>query len=169
MGALEFLTQDVEQIWTTLIDACNGFNELIQLAMLGTVRHLWLAGARFAFNCYRHLAQLLIRQIGEPPVTILSRERVTQGDPPSMVLYGITLVPFAEELRPADSGLLSPFYADDVAFNGLAKKSAQLLKLLTEKGPERGYFPELAKSFFISDTPGQEEATRREFSAEGLV
>ena len=47
-----------------------------------------------------------------------------------MVLYGITLVPLAEELRAADSGLLSPFYADDVAFEGLARRSAQLLKLL---------------------------------------
>ena len=31
-----------------------------------------------------------------------------------MVLYGITLIPLAEELRAADPGLLSPFYADDV-------------------------------------------------------
>ena len=64
--------------------------------------------------------QLLLRQPGEPPVTILSREVVTQGDPLSMVLYGIPLVPQAEELRAADPGLLSPFYADDVAFDGSA-------------------------------------------------
>ena len=37
------------------------------------------------------------------------------------------------------------------------------------RGPDRGYFPEPAKSLFISDTPGQEEATKREFSAEGLI
>ena len=35
---------------------------------------------------------------GELPVTILSRQGVTQGDPLSMVLYGITLAPLAEEL-----------------------------------------------------------------------
>ena len=45
-----------------------------------------------------------------------------------MVLYGITLVPLAQELRAADSGLLSPFYVDDVAFDGSARRSAQLLK-----------------------------------------
>ena len=38
-----------------------------------------------------------------------------------MVLYGITLVPLAEELRSADLGLLFPFYADDAAFDGLAR------------------------------------------------
>ena len=75
---------------------------------------------RFASNCYRHWEQLLLRQPGEPSVTILSREGDTQGDPLSMVLYGITLVPLAEDLRAADLGILSLFYADDAAFDGLA-------------------------------------------------
>ena len=38
-----------------------------------------------------------------------------------------------------------------------------------KRGPDRGYFPEPAKSIFISCTPGQEEAARGVFSAEGLV
>ena len=108
LGALEFLTQEAEPSGTTLIDARNGFNELSCLAMLWTVQHRWPAGARFAFNFYRHWAQILLRQPGEPPVTILSRESVTLSDPLSMVLYGITLVPLAEELRAADLGLLPP-------------------------------------------------------------
>ena len=62
--------------------------------------------------------QLLLHQPGEPSFIILSREGVTQGDPLSMVLYGITLVPLAEELRAVDSGLLYPFYEDDAAFDG---------------------------------------------------
>ena len=85
-----------------------------------------------------------------------------------MVLYGITLVPLAEELRAADPGLLSLFYADGAAFDGYVQHSAQLLKLLTKRGPDRGYFPDPAKSLFISDTPGQEEAVKQEFSKEGL-
>ena len=89
----EFLTQDAEPSGTTLVDARNGFNDLSRLAMLWAVQHRWPARARFAFNCYKHWAQLLLRQPGEPPVTILSREGVTQGDPLSMVLYRITLVP----------------------------------------------------------------------------
>ena len=86
-----------------------------------------------------------------------------------MVLYGITLAPLAVELRATYPGILSPFYTDDVAFDGSARRSAQLLKLLMDRGPDRKYFIETAKSHFIVDTPGQEEAARREFAAEGLV
>ena len=70
-----------------------------------------------------------------------------------MVLYGITLFPLAEKLRAADLVLLSPFYADDEAFNSSTRRSAQLLKMLIERGPDQGYLPKLAKSLFISDTP----------------
>ena len=71
-----------------------------------------------------------------------------------MVLYRITLVPLAEELQAVDPGLLSPFYADDAAFDSLERRSAQLLKLLMKRGPDRRYFPKPAKSLFISDIPG---------------
>ena len=77
--------------------------------------------------------------------------------------------PLAEELGTADLGLLSPFNADDAAFNSLACQSAQLLELLLERRTGLGYLPEPAKSLFISDTPGQGEAERREFAAEGLL
>ena len=120
LGAPEFLTQDAELSGTTLVDDRNGFNELRHLAMLWTVRNRWPTGARFAFNCYMHLAQLLLHHPVELPVTILSQERVTHGDPLLMVLYGITLVPLAEEVRAANPGILSPFYADDTTFNSLA-------------------------------------------------
>ena len=38
-----------------------------------------------------------------------------------------------------------------------------------KRGPYRGYFPELSKSLFISDTPGQEEVVKREFAVEGIT
>ena len=38
-----------------------------------------------------------------------------------------------------------------------------------KREPDRGYFPESAKSLFISVTPGQEEAAKRHFVVEGLV
>ena len=86
-----------------------------------------------------------------------------------MVLYGTTLVPQAKEFRAVHPGLLSPFYADDTDFDGSARRSSQLLKLLMKRIPDRGYFPEPAKSLFISENPGQEEAAKREFSVEGLT
>ena len=72
-------------------------------------------------------------------------------------------------MKNGGSGLLFPFYADNAAFDGLAQRSAQLLKLLMKRGPEWGYLPEPDKYLFISDTPGKEEAARREFSVEGLT
>ena len=54
-----------------------------------------------------------------------------------MVLYGITLVPLAEELRAADMGLLLPFNADDAAFDGSEQRSAHLLNLLMKRGTDR--------------------------------
>ena len=46
---------------------------------------------------------------------------------------------------------------------------AQLLNLLMKRVPDQVYFPEPAKSLFMLDTPGQEEATKRECEAEGLA
>ena len=86
-----------------------------------------------------------------------------------MVLYRITPVPLAEELRAADPGLLSLFYADNAAFDSLARRSAQLLNLLMKRSPDQGYFPELAKSLFILDNPGQEAGDKRKLAAEGLT
>ena len=68
-----------------------------------------------------------------------------------------------------DRGLLSPFYYDDAAFDGSERRSAQILKMLMKRGTGREYFSEPDKSFSISDTPGQEEATKIYFAAEGLV
>ena len=50
LEATGILTQDAEPGGTTLVDACNGFNELSCMEMLWTVRHRWLTGAKFAFN-----------------------------------------------------------------------------------------------------------------------
>ena len=81
LEATGILTHDVEPGGITLVDAHNGFDELIRLAMLWTVRHCCPEGGRFALNCYRHWVQLLLRRPGDAPLIILSREGVTQGDP----------------------------------------------------------------------------------------
>ena len=138
-----------------LVDARNGFNDLSRLTMMWTVWHSWPAGARFTFNCYMHWAQLILFQMGEPPVTILSREGLTEGYSISMVLYGMTLFPLAEDLRVVDPGLLSTLYADDAVFDGSAQQSAHLLNMLLKRGAERGYFTKPAKYLFISDTWGK--------------
>ena len=84
-----------------LVDAANGFNSLSTMGMLWTVRHRCPKLARFAFNCYRHQARLVCRRPGQDALILQSREGVTQGDPLSMALYGIALLPLAEMLRKA--------------------------------------------------------------------
>ena len=73
-----------------------------------------------------------------------------------MVLYGINLFPLVEELRDANPTILSPFYADDVAFDGSERQSVN-------RGTDQGYFPDPAKSPFIADKPEEKEAVRQEF------
>ena len=85
-----------------------------------------------------------------------------------MVLYWITLVPFEEEFQAEDPGFIAPFYADDASFDGLVRQSAQILKLLLERGSDWGYFPELAKLLFMEDLPDQEDTEKRECESEGL-
>ena len=86
-----------------------------------------------------------------------------------MVFYEIILIPLVEELRAADPGLLYPFYKENAVFDGSEQCSSQLLKLLMNRGLVWEYFPEPAKSLFISDTLGQEEAGKRGFVVEGLA
>ena len=81
LEATGLLTQDADPGGTTLVDERNSFNELISLVMLRMVRHHWAAGARFAFNCYTHWEQILLRQTRYAPVILLSREGVTQCKP----------------------------------------------------------------------------------------
>ena len=58
-----------------------------------------------------------------------------------MILNDINLFRLANELGAADLGIVSPFYTDDAAFDGSARRSAQLLKLLMDSGMDQGLLP----------------------------
>ena len=132
-----------------MVDAYNGFNELSRKAMLWTVRHRWASGSRLVFNCYRHAAMLVLRRRTGPAETILSQEGVTQGDPLSMVVYGLTLVPLAELVRREVPGLAQAWYADDAALAGALDLIGLATGLIVRHGPARGYYMEPAKSILV--------------------
>ena len=46
--------------------------------------------------------------------------------------------PPAEERRASDPGIFNPFYADEAAFDGLTRRSAQMMKLLLAQGVDWG-------------------------------
>ena len=96
-----------------LIDAKNAFNEQCRTMMLWIVRHEWPAGARFTFNCYKHWGILMIRNSDGTGTFIFSKEGVTQGDPLSMFVYGIGLLPLIRILN-----VSFPGYADDAGAGG---------------------------------------------------
>jgi len=141
-----------------LVDARNGFNELGRKAMLWTVRHRWAAGARFAFNCYRHQAQLVMRSPGSEATVLRSMEGVTQGDPLSMYLYGLALLPLSESLRRAVPAVRQLWYADDLAMVGEAAAIATCMRTLQDLGPKYGYFPEPEKSILVCRPETREAA-----------
>ena len=132
-----------------LVDAANGFNNLSRYSMLWTVRHRCSRLSRLAFNCYRHALRLVCRQPGSAATILLSREGVTQGDPLSMALYGIALLPLAETLRSECGEVLQPWYADDAAMQGTPRAVSECFTLLCRLGPMHGYFPEPEKSYAI--------------------
>ena len=79
-----------EYWWFILIDAQNAFNEDNRNAMIWSVWHEWPCCKQFTFNYYRHWATLVVRDSEDGSGKFLhSKERVTQGDPLSMITYGI--------------------------------------------------------------------------------
>ena len=58
------------------------------------------------------------------------RERVTQGDSLSMVLYGISFLSWAEAMSAEDLGVLQPWYMDDTEIMGTSRQKTKLLRSL---------------------------------------
>ena len=85
-----------------------------------------------------------------------------------MVIYEITFLPLEEDLHAVYLVLLTPFYVDNVAFDGSEHSSANLLKILMERGLYQGHFLNRDKLLFIADMPDQEEAAKSEFVVESL-
>ena len=149
--ATGILTQEADPGGTMILHAHIGFNELNRLSMLWKVHYHWMAGAMYAFNCCKHWAYLILHNMGIPLVKLLSQEGVTQIDPLSVVLYGITLFFLVEDLQAADLGIIIPFYVDNAVFDKSARRSAHLWKLLLEKWQDWEFPHNPAKSMFIAD------------------
>ena len=115
------------------MDARNAFNEMDRSLMLWTIRHEWPQGARFTFNCYRHWAILFVRGQDGHGIFVHSKIGVTQGDPLSMVAYGVGLLPLIKHLIAKFPDLFQPWYADDAAaVQALETLDAFFCELLAE-------------------------------------
>jgi hypothetical protein len=160
---------EIEAEGASLFDARNGFNELHRYHMLWQVRHRWAKGSRFAFNCYRHFNQVIVRRgNGRKAFIILSEEGLSQGDPLAMILYGVALLPLVEGLRQAVPEATTPWFADDSAAIGNMHKCAKCLEYLSEHGPTYGYYIEPEKTHVICKEEEEPEA-KAAFLSRGLV
>jgi hypothetical protein len=124
-----------------LIDAKNAFNEMNRTVMLWTVRHEWPAGARFTFNCYKHWGTLMIRNNDGTATFLSSKEGVTQGDPLSMFVYGIGLLPLIRILKVSFPEMDQTWYADDAGTGDSFDPIKAHFRMLEEIGPIYGYYP----------------------------
>jgi hypothetical protein len=159
---------EMKAMGLSMFDARNGFNELNRYQMLWNVRHKWPKGSRFAFNCYRHFNLVIVRKgNAQPAHVIVHQEGLSQGDPLSMILYGVALLPLAERLRRAVPEAVIPMYADDAAGVGRFDHSAKCLDFLMEEGPYYGYFPEAEKTRVICSLADEPEA-RAAFLSRGI-
>ena len=78
---------------------------------------------------------------------LYSRDGVIQGDPLSMLLYAIGLLPLIRSLD--DLKRVESWYADDSACVAQLSDLQSWFKKLSDMGPKYGYFPEARKSVLV--------------------
>ena len=70
-------------------------------------------------------------------------------------LYGVEILPLIRKLKELHIHCVQPWYADDMAMHGHVNDITDIMHLLLKEGPQRGYFPEPAKSICICDLQTQ--------------
>lgn len=138
-----------------LVDAANAFNSVNRIEALYQARVRWPRCSRYLYNTYCGSSALIIQ--GEDRI-LYSKEGVTQGDPLSMLLYGIALLPLIEKLNGAGN-VIQNWYADDASANGTLHDIKLWFERLMKDGPALGYFPEPHKSYLVVSPEYQEKAT----------
>ena len=78
-----------------------------------------------------------------------SKKSVTQGNPLSMITYGIGVLPLIRDLRRAHPRLTQPCYADDAGAGGKFGEIMAHFRDLQLRGTARGYYPEPTKSILV--------------------
>ena len=129
-----------------LVDTKSGFNEIHRVGMLRTVRNLWPSGARFVFNCY-HWSSLVLRNGNGTASFMHSREGVMQGEPLTMISYGIGILPLIKNLKQETPDVTQPWYTDNSGALGTFARLETYFDLLTRQGPGRGYHPNCPKAY----------------------
>ena len=153
---IDGLVHSVQALWdenlTTenwvflLVDAKNAFNDINRVRMMWIFRHLWLSGARFVFNFYRHWSSLVLWNGDGTASFIHSKEGVTHRDPLAMIVYGIGILPLINNLKREIPDVTQPCYADNSGALGTFVILETCFDLLTCQGLVQGYYTKPSKS-----------------------
>ena len=128
-----------------LVDVKNAFNSLNQVAALWNARVLWPRCSRFLFNTYRGYAALFLQRSSD---YLLSKEGITQGDPLSMMLYAVAILPLIHSLKNPKRWIQN-WYADDSACVATLPSLHAWFSQLSSSSPDFGYFPQPAKTVLM--------------------
>ena len=128
-----------------LVNARNAFNSVNRLAALWNARILWPRCSRFLFNTYHGYARLFVQ--GSDQV-LLSKEGVTQGDPLSMMIYTVALLPLIHSLEDSHRWIQN-WYAEDSSCIGELSSVRRWFDQLLSEGPAYGLFPEPSKTVLV--------------------
>ena len=132
-----------------LVDANNAFNEINRVRMIWTVRHLWPSGTIFFFKCYCNWSSLVLRNGNGTAIILHSREGVMQGDPNTIIAYGIRILPIIKNLKREITDTTNPWYDDYDGALGTFARLETYFDSLTRQGPGQGYQPDPTNSVLI--------------------
>ena len=128
-----------------LVDVTNAFNSVNRVVALCNARVLWPRFSRYLFNTYQGYASLLLQDGSK---SLLSKEGVTQGDPLSMMLYAVAVLPLIRSLR-ASGKWTQNWYADDSSCIADLGSLRAWYEELSCRGLNYGYHPESSKTALV--------------------
>ena len=137
-----------------MVDADNAFNRINRIHAVWQARCYWPKAAQFVYNVYKEDAELVTPGSKE---SMFSREGVTQGDPLSMLLYGLATMPLIQKLESPNT--YQAWYADDSSCQGKLEDVMQWWEKLQELGPSIGYFPQPRKTYLVVHPDDVNEAS----------
>ena len=108
-------------------------------------RVLWPRCLWFLFNTYHGYAALFLQGSSDYS---LSKEGVTQGDPLSMMLYAVAILPLIRALK-SPKRWIKNCYADDSACVATLPSLHAWFSQLLSRGSDLGYFPQPAKTVLV--------------------
>ena len=137
-----------------LVDAKNAFNSLNREAALHNIQHLCPAISTLACNTYGAPARLFVFGGGE----LASQEGTTQGEPLSMALYALSILPMQGSLLTTHPQTMQLWYADDSGAAGRLCRLRAWWDSLIVMGPKYGYHPNCHKTKLLVKPDLQQQA-----------